>query len=405
MCLQFFIGPVMAYSGFDQYQYQAYRMKIPEFEYFSYAIPAVISFIIGLHITAGNHKGEIIDEEGIKGFVGRNSQLPYIFIAIGFLSSILSGFVSAELAFVFYLLGSFKFVGLFLLILGGEELKLLPLKDLRILPLTLVLGSVVVSSLGNGMFHDLLTWMIFLGAVYAIQYKIGPNVKLIGFALFVLIAVLIQQLKGDYRKSTQGGGEDAGIEALTETYEAKTQGDNSIFSFSSLAPSVTRINQGFIITNIMNTVPDRVPFSRGEEMMEILEAAILPRVVDPGKLQAGDRMIFEKYSGIHLRVGTSMGLSSLGDAYLNFSIVGGSLFMFFLGLCYSEVLNYFHKLSLKRSALILFLPLIFYYPIRPDCELQTILGHLVKAVFLILLMIYFWRNTFLDQPAAQGDLQ
>ena len=42
--------------------------------------------------------------------------------------------------------------------------------------------------------------------------------------------------------------------------------------------------------------------------------------------------------------------------------------------------------------ILLFTPLVFYYPIRPDCELQTALGHLVKSSFLIYMMLLFWRK-------------
>lgn len=404
MCLQFCIGPVLVYNGLDKYQFAAYRMRVPEADYFNYALPAVILFILGLHINAGNYKGEILDEKGIKVFIDRNPQLPYIFIGIGFFASIVSGFVASDLAFVFYLLGSFKFVGLFLLVIGGKEMRILPLKDLRILPLTLIFGSIIVSSLGSGMFHDLLTWIIFTGAVYAIQYRIGFNAKLIACTIFILLAVTIQQLKGGYRESTQKEGEAAGIETLTETYETKNQGDKSIFSFTSLAPSVTRINQGFIITNIIRTVPDREPFSNGEEMKQVLEAAILPRILAPNKLNAGDREVFMKYSGMRIREGTSMALSSIGDAYANYGYEGGCIFMFFLGFTYSLVLNLFEKRSIKYPAILLFLPLIFYYPIRPDCELQTILGHLVKAVFLVLVMVYSWKSVFVDQSNQDTKL-
>ena len=89
-----------------------------------------------------------------------------------------------------------------------------------------------------------------------------------------------------------------------------------------------------------------------------------------------------------------MGLSSVGDAYINFGIFGGCIFMFLLGLFYSEVLNSFKKHSKYYPTLILFVPLVFYYPIRPDCELQTILGHLIKSCFLIFVMIQIWGNRF-----------
>lgn len=385
MCVQFFIGPVLAYNGLDEYQYIHYRMKIPESEYFSYAIPAVLSFIIGLHLNAGKLKGETVNEAGIAAFVERNPKLPYVFIVLGFLSSIISTFFSSELAFVFYLLGNSKFIGLFLLVMGTRELK--------VVPMTIVIGSVVSSSFGEGMFHDLLTWIIFTGAVFALKYKFSFNTKLFGGMAFILLAVTIQILKGSYRAATGSGSEEAGVETFAKIYEKQNE-NSSIFSFEKIAPSTVRINQGFIITNIMNNVPARIPFSNGDEMYQIFEAAIMPRILAPNKLNAGDRTLFTKYSGIRLTVGTSMGLSSLGDAYINYGVVGGCIFMFFLGVIYCTILNAFHKYSQQYPALILFTALAFYFPIRPDCELQTILGHLFKSCFLIFVMIFIFKSTF-----------
>lgn len=395
MCVQFFIGPSLAYNGMDEYQYIHYKMKIPEGEYFAYAIPAVMSFILGLHLFAGKLNGEIVDEKQVTQFVNQHPQLPYWFIGIGFVASIISAFFSSELAFVFYLLGGFKFIGLFLLVIGSKELK--------IAPLIVVISSIVASSLGDGMFHDLLTWIIFIGSVFAIRYKFDFNLKLIACSAFVFLAVTIQLLKTSYRTVTNSGQEEAGVETFSKLYEEQNR-DKSIFSFESLAPANVRINQGFIITNIMNNVPAIVPFSKGEEMYQVFEAGILPRIFAPNKLNAGDRTIFMKYSGLRIRAGTSMGLSSLGDAYLNFGITGGCIFMFFLGLMYSYILTIFYKQGKKYPVLILFTALVFYYPIRPDCELQTILGHLFKSCFLLYVMIMFFKSTFRVYEAPSNVL-
>ena len=389
MCMQFFVGPALVYGGLDEYQYINYRMKIPEGEYFLYAIPAVTAFIVGLHLYAGELKGEVIDEKRVSIFVNRHPQLPYWFIGIGFVSSLVARFFGSELAFVFYLLAGFKFIGLFLLIIGSNNLK--------ILPMVVVIGSIVASSLGDGMFHDLLTWLIFIGAVFAVKYKFGFNIKLIASAAFIFLALTIQLLKSNYREATGTGEEEKGVETFSKLYEEQNR-DKSMFSFERLAPNVVRINQGFIITNVMHNVPAVIPFSNGGEMYQVFEAAILPRLIAPDKLRAGDRTIFMRYSGLHIRSGTSMGLSSLGDAYINFGILGGAVFMFLLGLMYSAVLNKFYKEAKTYPVLILFTALVFYYPIRPDCELQTILGHLFKACFLLYVMIMFFKTTFRVQP-------
>jgi hypothetical protein len=101
-----------------------------------------------------------------------------------------------------------------------------------------------------------------------------------------------------------------------------------------------------------------------------------------------------KWAGFRIAQGTSMGLSSLGDAYLNFGVVGGAIFMFLYGMLFSEVLNAFSYYSKFFPILILFVALVFYYPIRPDCELQTIMGHLVKSIFLVAVILNLWKNIF-----------
>jgi hypothetical protein len=385
MCLQMLLGPTLAYNGLDAYQTnEVYRMKITEFEYFNYVIPATIAFIIGLHATAGQLKGEVLDQKEIIRFIDKSGNLPYIFVAIGFVSTYISGFFGSELGFVFYLLSSFKFIGAFMLILGTRQVKTWVL--------VLVFGSIIVSTLKSAMFHDLLTWLIMLGAVLAIKFKPGVILKGIAVSAFILLSVIIQQVKGDYREAAWSGkGSGAGWKSFEDAI-AERQDDNSLFSKTSLAKSNIRINQGFILTNIMTTVPGKEPFAYGKELYQILEAAFLPRIIAPNKLNAGDRLFFMKYSGMSIKQGTSMGLGAMGDGYINFGVVGGCIFMFFLGLLFSEVLNGFYKYSKYYPFLLLFTPLVFYYPIRPDCELQTSLGHLVKSCMLIYLMILFWKQ-------------
>jgi hypothetical protein len=382
MCVQMLLGPVMAYNGLDAYQRYEYQMRIPEFEYLSYAIPAVVLFILGLHVTAGKLKGEILDRKEIARFINNSGNLPYIFIAIGFLSSLISALFGSALTFVFYLLAGFKFIGTFMLLLGSKQVK----------PwiLVLVFGSIISSSLQSAMFHDLLTWLIMLGAVLAIKFKPSMIIKGIAASSFILLALIIQLSKKDYRENISSGN-GGGLSSFQQVVE-NDQKDNALFDKASLAKSNIRINQGYIITNIMSTVPERVPFENGNELMRILESAFLPRIIAPNKLNAGDRTIFMKYSGLALLPGTSMGLGSMGDAYINFGIMGGCIFMFFLGLLFSEVLNGFYKYSKYYPFLLLFTPLVFYYPIRPDCELQTSLGHLVKSCFLIYMLVLFWKR-------------
>jgi hypothetical protein len=388
ICIQMFIGPVLAYNGLDQYQFQMYRMQVTEAAYFAYAIPAVLLFILGLHFRAGKLKGEVVDLDGIKKFVANNPAIPYVFIAGGFITSILSTMVPSDLGFIFYLLGSFKFIGAFLLILGSERIK--------ILPLIIVFGSIISSSLNDAMFHDLLIWIIFTGTVVALKVRPSLAIKVAVTVGFIILAVVIQQLKTGYR-TARWMGREGNVSTFVDVYQEQSK--KGIFTFSSLAPSSVRINQGFIVSYVLKTVPNVVPYSRGAELRQILEAAFLPRVLAPNKLVAGDRQLFNKYTGLQVGEGTSMGLGSISDAYLNFGIVGGCIFMFLLGLIYGEVLIAFQKFSYKIPIAVLFIALVFYHPIRPDNELQTVLGHLVKSCVLLWATYYFSKRRFNLEPS------
>jgi len=356
-------------------------MQVPESVYFMYVLPAVILFILGLHIRAGKFEGECIDKEKLSLYLNKNKNIPIIFIVVGFVSSIVSTYFSSDLAFVFYLLGGFKFVGVFLIFFSEYTFK--PVY------LIIVYASIIISSIATAMFHDLLIWLIFLSTIYAIRYKPSKWLKILFSFTFLILAISIQLIKSDYRKSTWKEGDEAGIETLEKTINKK-QRKNNFFDINQLAKSNLRINQGAIITNIMRNVPENLAFSNGSALFEIIEAAILPRIIAPNKLEAGDRDFFMKWSGMVISNNTSMGLSSVGDGYVNFGVIGGILFMFFYGMLFSEILKLFAKYSKSFPLLILFTCLVFYYPIRPDCELQTILGHLFKSCFLLFIVFKIW---------------
>lgn len=380
MSLQMLVGPAFAYNGLDQYMYFKYRMQVPEESYFAYAIPAVILFILGLH-SSGALKGERVNEKAVSDYVKVNPQIPYVFIVIGFLSSFISGFFGSELANVFYILAGFKFIGLFLLLLSGSQLKLLPL--------VLVIGSIVVSSLQAAMFHDLLTWLFFVLAVLALKYKPSIKIKALFTIGLLVLVLIIQQLKGVYRSSTTAN--NRGLDQFEQAYTT-AESKGGVFDMNSIAQSNVRINQGFIVTNAMAWVPAKVPFAAGDELYKVLEAAFLPRIIAPDKLKAGDNSLVYEYTGVVVRAGTSMSMSAMGDFYVNFGVFGACICMFLLGWLFNQVLNGFQKFSRDFPIILVFTPLVFYYPIRPDTALQTSLGHLVKSCFLLYMMILFWRK-------------
>ena len=387
LSLQMLFGPSLIYNGLEDYQPLAFRMRVSETDYFYYVLPAVLFFLIGINIK-GRNLGEVINVSQPEFSIinKESSAVPFVLIIIGFSCSIIQPYAPATLTFVFYLLSSLKYIGLFVLILEKKEIKLSLL--------ILIYGSVISSSLAIAMFHDLLTWLIMLGAVLCIRYQFSNKTKLISATCFIILAILIQSVKGTYRDNIYLEGEAAGIESIGAAAEEVQLQTGGFFTIENLGPQVTRINQGWIVASIMNNVPSKEPFANGETLKLYLEAAFLPRFIAPDKLNAGSQEIFNKYSGHTILPGTSMALSSVGDGYINFGVVGGWIFMFFYGLLFNLVLIKIGKYSKDYPAVILFTTMIVIYPIRPDAELQTILGHLVKASFVVFIIFKFFGSHF-----------
>lgn len=389
MALQMLVGPALAYNGFEDYL-GLYKMKVDEDYYYGYVFPAVISFIAGLHFFRKS-ADLTININNIVIQTSRNKRMPVILIIAGFLASFLQGFFPSEIKFFFYLMSALKYIGLFLLLLSNRKLN--------IKWLVVIYGSIVVSSFSQAMFHDLMIWSAFLGFIFALKYKPSTMIKIAGIAGFVLFAVFIQTIKSTLRKSLWAEDQQLSFNLIEKVSETSVNENQGLFSKENLAPNITRINQGHIISSILQRVPNFEAHTHGNLLRLYIEAALLPRFVAPNKIQAGNKELFNKYSGFSLQGNTSMGLSSVGDGYIEFGQFGGWIFMFVYGLMFSYALRRINQIARSYPILPLFAFIIFLYPIRPDCETQTILGHFFKSMFFTWLVLQSFKKTFRLSPA------
>lgn len=384
--LQFLFGPALSYNGFEDYTNMNYRMKINNVSYFTYIIPIFILFPLGFSVflKSKNFKPNILN---LNMWLSCNPNIPYVFIVVGIVSPIFSGYVPSSFLFVSYLFEAFKFIGIFILILSNQKLK--PLLIIGIY------GGILLTSFIGGMFHDLLIWMIILGLVLSFKYKPKLYVKIIAIFLFAVFASFIQTIKTGLRQATWGGNEKVSIELLNNINKENIDENSGFFTMENIAPQINRVNQGWILASVMNNVPSNQSHTHGELTYTYFISAVLPRFLAPNKLKSGDQKIFNKYSGHVVFDSTAMGLGLLTDAYIEFGQYGAILYVFMWGLLYGFVLNQFEVRSGKYPILILFAMLAFIYPMRPDCETQTALGHLFKTTMLISIIVVCFKQSFL----------
>jgi hypothetical protein len=382
--LQYLMGAALTYNGFEEYSV-IYAMKISESTYYEIAIPFFLALQFGFNIFTKNNSLQI-NRKKINEWLLQNKNIPFYFVAIGFGVSLISSFVPSSLNFVVYLLESFKYIGVFIIISSYETPK----------PLTLVIvyGSIFISSFLGGMFHDLLTWIIILGIVLAYRYKPNLQIKIIAMAAFFILATFIQSIKGGLREATWSGGETTSIELISESSKNNNSDKGSFFSKENFGPQITRINQGWILASTVDNVPLNLDHTYGALVAKYLWSAIVPRLLDANKLNAGDQYTFNKYSGHQISGNTSMGLGLFADAYVEFGQYGGIFYVFLFGLMYGYIMKQFMVYSKDYPILILFVFLAFIYAIRPDCETQTALGHLFKTCLLLFLIFNFHKKTF-----------
>lgn len=379
--LQWLVGAVLGYRSNDLV-YQEYQMTLPKTDYFGYVLPATILLILGLFlIPPGSDNRKVLLKLDFSSTYSKGVNL----ILLGFLCQFLPlpGFIS-------YLLSNLRYIGLFYVYFSGHRY--------RLWWTVLVMGSLFIFSLGEGMFHDLLLWGTFFISIYFISNQKSFALRISIIAAGFLMASLIQISKSEIREVVWADEmkETDKILFSLNTLSDKITGDDPLFSDENKGGQVTRINQGWIIASVMQNMPENEPFARGATIKDAMIAGIFPRFMFPDKAKAGGQQNMEKYAGITLSEGTSMDISQVGEAYANFGKWGGMLFMLVLGLFFGWVIRFIEKKSLRQPELLLWIPLLFLQVVKAETSMVTILNHLVKASLVTWFFFSPWGKQLLN---------
>jgi len=94
-----------------------------------------------------------------------------------------------------------------------------------------------------------------------------------------------------------------------------------------------------------------------------------------------------------------MTIGILGDAYVNFGLIGGAVFMLGFGLFLNYILGFIYRLSSKYPSLILWIPFIFFYAMRAGNEFVVILNFITKSS-IVVFIIFFLNKKRLRRPVV-----
>ncbi len=379
---QWVIGPVMAYAGFSDHW--KYRMYVSEDTYMGFVVPATIFFSIGLFTFKAKVRPILLRAlvDMTTRIISRQQELPYYLIGVGIVFSSFGSYLPSFLAFPVFLLANLQYIGLIYLLYSDRVVN----KNL----LLMVAGFLVfLSSLQSTMFHNFLLWSAFIGMYLAIVKKPSLRKKMLFIITGLAVVFVIQVAKSGYRSevvSYGGAGVTSFVEAIANQFDGRA--DQSSDNVENV---VVRFNQGWIISRIMSVVPDSVPYALGGTIITAVKASLMPRILFPDKPIAGGRENYEKYTEFSLN-NTSMGISLLGEAYLNFGVVGGWIFMLIIGLTWSYAIKRFLLLSQTYPSIWLWFPLLLLHVVKAETELLVQLNYLVKSGIIIYLFIWFNRR-------------
>ncbi len=378
--LQWVVGPILAYNVLPADE--LYWMDVDEATYMNYVVPGCIALVIGLYFPLSEER--IIGKEQIdkvRIYLKDNKYLGYMLVGVGLAASFISGYLPASLSFLFFLLGNLQFIGVYLILFGDSKFKWLLFAGL--------MGMVIMGSVLRGMFGQLVLWLMFSFLIIAFVVKIPMVGKVLILSFGMVLVMLIQSTKDEYRQATWYASSSQSNSAIyKELLLDRLTNPSKMFASAPLENLGARLNQGWIIARIMGHMPKKQSFVKGETIETAIYAGILPRVLAPHKAKAGGRANFERFTGTVLPESTSMDISVIGEGYANFGVFGGIVFMLIIGLFYNWVIIKVIKISRNHPTLIIWLPLLFFQVIKAETDFATVFNYLTKASLITFLV--FW---------------
>ncbi|MCB0396424.1 MAG: hypothetical protein KDD36_07210 [Flavobacteriales bacterium] len=378
---QWIVAPIMAYYFLPESQF--YAMSVDEEDYMGYVFPAILAFSAGL--MTGRSRSKKYDLDSVnRMFIAGKYYLTHgkTLVIAGLLANLLIGVVPGGLKYFMLLLSYLKFVGAFYLFLSTSTSKWVWI-------IAAFTGE-VLAAVSSTIFHDLLLWCGYFFILYTFVNKVSLSKRVI-MIVFALIGIfLLQSIKSELRSMVN---EDQGLSTMDRIEAAgglvgqQLDESQELTEQTTMQDFVDRINQGWIIARIICTVPDDEPYALGETILDGLQAAFIPRILNPNKAKSGGQANFHRFTGYYTGEGTSMDLSIVGEAYANFGRWGGIAFMLLLGFFFNWAMTFTMKKSMKYPELVLWLPFLFFYCVKAENDFATAINQVMKSAFMAYLVI------------------
>lgn len=400
-CVIYLLMPLLGYSIYTKESRIARiwvkYMPIPPEQYFSFVLPAVLAFLLGMFFIGGK-KPPVDEDKQIMDLLGRirevlrgNASIGFLLIGIGVFFYFLKPVLPGPLEFIGNLTHLFIFPGLL-------YIHFQPALKGKVFVYLFVALFFLADAARTGMFTVVFYMGITVGSMLFLGSRISFKFKLMGFVLAISCTFILQLAKLAYRTNALASNKsEVGINSLQNIFAEKASGFNTIFSQNAFFPIYARMNQGYNVSLVMRRIPYKQPFDNGTSIYKSLAASVVPRLLWPDKPQAGGAYNMEHFAGFKIK-GWSTNIGPIGEAYGNFGSTGGIIYMFFFGLFIRWAYLLVFKFARINPVLFLWFPVLFFeitYSMEND-SLQA-LNSFLKAGFFIWLLYKLFPRLFLKQ--------
>ena len=381
--LQLIVMPFLDYHIFPSFT--SYRMMVDESVYMNFAVPGNFLMILCLNFNRWN-SGISYDKLffAIKNNLKQNRNFGLGLIVFGFFNDLLMNSAPDNLKFIFLLMSYTKFIGVLYIVYSDTRLNKFWL--------IIIYSSLLLTSIYSGIFIDVFIWGILLIIMLSFKYRTSILQNVSFFIVVTLFVFVIQSFKGTYRTFIWKYEINDPVTLFSSLFFDTLTNPENLINRHIINYQIARFNQGWIVSIVMNQVPLVLPYAKGSTIMDAIYASVFPRIIAPTKLGAGSTNFFQDYTGHNLSTNTTMNIGLFGEAYANFGAIIGIIFIGIFSLFLNFIIFKVESYSKYFPTLILWLPFILTYPIRPGNDITVLLNYLVKALIVMTLIFYLFRK-------------
>ena len=392
-CIIYLIVPILGYTEYTVLHPLANLwkifMQVPEAEYFSFALPAILIFIFSLfyfdNTSPTNLIGILLDA---KNSLGSKKIIAFNLVILGIISFYGRNYAPTAFRYPLNILYLSAFAGLLYIYFSSF---------IRFSSKIFILIFFGTWLLGNAISQGMFTIIIYMGISIFGILMIGAKYSLLRKAAMIVVllfAILIlQYTKANYRALIRRDLiASANVSTFFKLYANNLTHIGEAFDYNSFFPIYARVNQGYQLARVMDYMPAKRPFDGGVRLGESILASFIPRVFWPNKPTAGGKANMKYYADVYLDT-TSMDVGPIGEGYGSFGKWGGILYMFFFGSFLSLSFRYFISLCKQYPLLIFWQPLVFYEVIYcMENDTMQAMNSLIKIGMLLFILFKLFPN-------------